>query len=97
MTNQIVPVDEIVKSRGDVYGSFTDICSIAESLMTSLRSGESWHMLRPDQKQALAMMTHKMARIVCGNTQYRDNWADIEGYAKLVVREIDRRVEENVK
>lgn len=99
MTAPISPLttEEIMEQRGEIYGSYTKICQIAESIETSLRSGESWPMLRPEQKQSLKMMAHKMARVVCGNTQYRDNWLDMSGYAELVVKEIDRRVEANIK
>ena len=90
-------VEEVLKERGKVYGRFIDNAQVAEALETSLRSGASWPMLRPDQKQALKVMCQKMARIVTGNPVYLDNWVDLAGYAQLVVDETRLRAEKGVK
>jgi len=33
--------------------------------------------------EALEMICLKMARLVCGDSNNRDSWHDIEGYARL--------------
>ena len=40
--------------------------------------------LDPDQREALEMIAHKIARIVNGDPNYADSWVDIAGYATLV-------------
>jgi len=49
-----------------------------------MRKCEGWDMLAPDQKQALTVISDKIARMLNGQPDYRDNWHDIVGYAKLV-------------
>jgi len=40
--------------------------------------------LAADQREALEMIAHKIARIINGDPNYADSWVDIAGYAKLV-------------
>ena len=40
--------------------------------------------LSPDQREALEMIAHKIARILNGDPDYADSWHDIAGYAQLV-------------
>jgi hypothetical protein len=37
-----------------------------------------------DQREALDMIAHKIARIINGDPDYADSWVDIAGYATLV-------------
>lgn len=40
--------------------------------------------LDPDQREALEMIAHKIARILNGDPNYADSWHDVAGYATLV-------------
>ena len=46
--------------------------------------GRNWAKLDPDQREALEMIAHKMARILNGDQDHLDSWHDIQGYARLV-------------
>ena len=70
--------------RGSRYGSFEDHARIAQRLQDNIRSEDGWDNLAPDQKQALTVICDKVARMLNGDPNYRDNWHDIVGYAKLV-------------
>lgn len=50
---------------------------------------EKWLTLPPDQREALDMVFHKVGRILNGDPDYSDSWADIAGYAKLVADRLD--------
>ena len=50
-------------------------------------------MKLPDQREALEMIQHKVARILNGDPTYTDNWIDIAGYATLVANRLEK--EEN--
>lgn len=39
----------------------------------------------------MTMIATKMARIVNGDPDYLDNWHDIQGYAKLVQQELEKK------
>jgi hypothetical protein len=80
MTN----IEETLAERGSRYGGFTKHASIAQQLQTVMREQPGWHNLAMDQRQALTVISDKIARMLNGDPDYRDNWHDIIGYAKLV-------------
>jgi len=47
-------------------------------------------MLNNDQREALEMIAHKIARILNGDPNYADNWIDIAGYATLVANRLEK-------
>lgn len=49
-----------------------------------MRGEAGWLFLTLCQREALEMIVHKIGRIISGNPHFRDHWADIAGYAKLV-------------
>lgn len=77
-------IDATLAERGGRYGSFVDHARIAQALQDTLRGEPGWTALAPDQRQALTVICDKMARMLNGDPDYRDNWHDIVGYAKLV-------------
>lgn len=77
-------IEKTLKERGDRYGSFVDHAKIAQALQDTMRGSEGWGALAADQKQALTVIADKIARMLNGQPNYRDNWHDIVGYAKLV-------------
>ncbi len=62
----------------------------AERVMKALK--EKWQTLAPDQREALDMNAHKVARILNGDPDYSDSWRDIAGYATLVADRLDKQV-----
>ena len=46
--------------------------------------GDMYHY----QAESLDMICNKIARIVCGDSNYIDSWHDISGYATLVVQQL---------
>lgn len=80
------PVDKttaILASRGADYGDFTYHANITQHLKDILRNIEGWNRLSANQKEALDMIMHKVGRILNGNPDLEDSWADIAGYARL--------------
>ena len=73
-----------LNERGNRYGSFIGHAYITQSIKLNMMAGPSWQGMRPDQKEALEMIAHKIGRIVNGDPDYHDSWHDIIGYAKLV-------------
>lgn len=76
-------VEDTLKERGSRYGDFADNARVSEALMDILRAEPGYKNLRPVHRSALNVMTQKMARVVNGDPEYKDNWHDIGGYAKL--------------
>lgn len=76
-------MSETLSERGARYGDFTDHAIIAQNMQDVMRRTQGWDILTPVKKQALTVIADKIARILNGDPDYRDNWHDIQGYAKL--------------
>lgn len=77
-------IDSTLVERGKRYGKFADHACYTQALKSVYRTSPNWNKLEPDQKEALEMIAHKIGRMLSGDPNYRDNWHDIVGYAKLV-------------
>lgn len=80
-----IEIPELLKQRGEQYGSFVSHSNISQELQDTLRDNPKWFELLNIQKEALTLICHKMARIINGDPLYLDNWVDICGYSQLVV------------
>lgn len=77
-------VRAVLEERGGRYGTFTEQAGVTQAILGVLVPSPSWCLLHPDQAEALHMIAHKLARIVCGDPHYADSWVDVAGYATLV-------------
>lgn len=84
-------VEEILKERGESYGSFIRHSQIAQALKEVAKYDTNWLDLPQIQKEALEMIFHKIARILNGDYTLVDNYADIAGYATLVAKDMERQ------
>ena len=79
-------IQKVLSERGQRYGTFyacaNTVQQLKELLDTHRRAADTG--LEADQAEALDMICHKMARIINGDPNYADSWADIAGYATLV-------------
>ena len=84
-------IDAVLAERGSRYGKFTQHADVTQQLKTVMfaHAFDRAITLAPDQKEALEMIAHKIGRIVNGDPNYADSWADIAGYAKLVADRLD--------
>jgi len=73
-----------LKARGKRYGTFADGAAISQGLQDVMRASPNWDELSADKKEALQIIQHKISRMLNGDPEYKDNWHDIVGYAKLV-------------
>jgi hypothetical protein len=82
-----INITDILTERGKEYGLFKDHAVITQHIKDIMRTSPSsnWFLkLDEDQREALEMIAHKIGRILNGNPNNVDSWADIAGYAKLV-------------
>lgn len=77
-------VRDTLNQRDKLYGGFANVAETSQSLKDVLRENANYENLNPMQREALEMIKHKIARIVNGDPDYKDNWVDIAGYAMLV-------------
>lgn len=78
---------DTLSERGTTHGDFTDNSRVSQELKAILHCENA--NLTDVQREAIDMICHKLARIVCGNPNHKDHWHDIAGYAKLVEDRIE--------
>lgn len=83
----------ILTQRAVTHGRFEENADISQSLKSIMRESVGCKRLNDVQREALDMLMHKIGRILAGDPSHADHWADIAGYAELVVRDIVRRRE----
>lgn len=83
-------VNDTLNERGTRYGEFRRHAEISQSLKAVMKhyandnEERGFVPLADDQREALEMIQHKIARIINGDPNYHDSWHDIAGYATLV-------------
>ena len=83
-------LNEILNDRSKTHGKYGDQAQLSVRLKRIMKTDN----LSFVQQEALDMICHKMARIVCGDPDFADHWLDIAGYAQLVYIELDKNIEE---
>jgi hypothetical protein len=84
-------VARITDERGERYGDFRGHAMVSQKLKTvtddALSDNPQFAAMPPMSqmivREGLAMVLHKIARIVNGDPTYDDSWIDIEGYSKI--------------
>lgn len=72
-----------LEARAQTYGDFTENATISQEIKNILRKQPNWLSLSRPHKESLEMIAQKIARILNGDPEYKDNWHDIAGYAQL--------------
>ena len=85
--------EETLKQRGSRYGTFSEHAKLSQALKDTIEYHIEAHgqqeLMTASMYEALAMISHKIARIANGDPTYDDNWRDIAGYAELIVKELN--------
>lgn len=81
-------VDDTIAERQATHGSFVEQAGIMQAVKDALKTGSSYASMKPEQREALDMIAHKLGRIVTGDPSHVDHWHDIAGYARLVERQL---------
>lgn len=76
-------IEQTLEQRGNTYGEYKDNARITCLIMDILKAGTNYKALQPIHECSLMVIAQKMARIVNGDPNHKDNWHDIQGYAKL--------------
>jgi hypothetical protein len=85
---KMTDINETLAQRNQTHGDFITHAVIAQLLKTVMYEHSDFKYLEPDQKEALEMIAHKIARILNGNPNVHDHWHDIAGYATLIANRL---------
>ena len=84
--------NELIKMRQDTHGNFTD-----NAFRTIAGTKTIINTNTPYEAQfASFMIIHKLSRINSGDWKYLDHWRDIQGYAQLIINELEHQNGHNV-
>lgn len=90
MQQEGTDIKAMLAGREARYGSFEGHSEISQLLKKVICFHAAFDDLKSDQKEALEMIAHKVARILNGDPNYADNWIDIAGYATLVANRLEK-------
>jgi hypothetical protein len=79
-----VPTDSLLEERGRTHGDFADHAAVTMAVKAAIHMLGNADKLSDVQHEALAMIAHKIGRIIAGDPNHPDHWDDIAGYARLV-------------
>lgn len=83
-------INDTLSQRSTTHGDFGTNSRISQRLKNIFRDSPNNTFMTSYEREALDMIVHKMARILCGNPHELDHWHDIAGYATLVCKEIQQ-------
>lgn len=75
--------ETLITTRRGTHGDWAVQSANEQAIKDVLRSGPAWANMTPGQRAAAEMIAVKLSRIVSGNPDEPDHWADISGYARL--------------
>ena len=86
-------LQETLAERDQQYGSFTSFADKYIALREQLTKFSNYPLLNNQQKTAIEMILFKCTRLENGNSDHKDTWLDIAGYASLIgeVESVDRK------
>ena len=92
-TVQEPSVNTLLQERALQYGTFAALAKTAQEFKSVLyrELGSRNKRLADDQSEALDMIMTKIARVINGDADHADSWADIAGYATLVAERLQGR------
>lgn len=88
MTDNIVA---ILVARNKTHGSFAENAAYSQQIKRLFHGAPCWNGLHDAHKESLHMIALKLSRILSGQAEFDDHWADIEGYARLGKNACGRR------
>jgi len=83
-------INTILAERGSRYGTFVGHATVTQAIKRVMAEelAKRSKVIADDQWEALEMIAHKIGRIINGDENYDDSWADIAGYAELVAKRL---------
>ena len=81
-------IDNILSTRETTHGCYLEQSCISQTLKQECEQARNWQEMPFHMKESIHMIQQKIARIICGDPFEPDHWRDIEGYARLVSREL---------
>lgn len=79
--------EALTNERNKTHGNFEDVALTSSSLLAVMMQSKQWYNMSDARREAIKMITHKLARIGAGDFSHAEHWDDIGGYALLGKRD----------
>jgi len=84
--------EEILKERGSVYGPFDEVSEVSQDIEHLIIGGNKRAKFTAAQREAIKMVSSKLARLACGDPNHLDSWLDASNYLKLAYDDTLKKV-----
>ncbi len=85
---EVDKINELLADREPIYGDYVGQAMLSQQLKGAMHCHDNWFGLKPEHQESLEMIQHKIARIINGDSNYKDSWTDIIGYARLIEKDL---------
>lgn len=82
---------QLTSERNKTHGDFSANARISQELKMTMYKYQAHDDMTLEQREALDMICLKLSRILSGNTNFRDHWDDIAGYAHLAAESCEQK------
>lgn len=74
---------ELLNERNTTHGPFTENARISQGIKNVMKTSVNWELMNDVHREALEYIAGKIGRILSGQWDFDDSYADIAGYALL--------------
>lgn len=78
----------LLTSRESSHGDYPSKAEYIQKLKSLSRTQSGWSKLTPSQRESLDNIFQKIGRVLTGDSNFKDHWDDISGYAMLCSEEL---------
>ena len=84
-------INALLAEREKTHGNYLAHARVTQDLKRVMRHhvADLDRRMDDDMAETLAMIAHKIGRIIAGNAAESDHWRDIAGYAQLVANRLE--------
>lgn len=85
-------IENILSTREKTHGEFEHNSLFIQDCKDIARANPAyWEHLPPTVRESIDMILHKLGRVIYGDYEFKDHWLDIQGYAQLIIDEIENK------
>ena len=81
-------VDQTLQDRNGTHGDYKEQAAMGEAIREVMMQGKNWGALTTSQRDCLIMVSVKISRILTGDQNHVDSWHDMQGYPRLVEKDL---------
>ena len=83
--------DSILAERQATHGDYREHAQITQDLKRTMHASRNWVHMPATHRETFEMIAHKIGRALAGDFNFADHYTDIQGYARLIERQITHK------